>query len=79
MLAVLMLASLKIYRYNRSEKTYKYETKVQLMLSSPKFVDSNNLKVDNCLPIFDGGICVSNGAFVIQYADKAEYLKFERH
>ena len=39
MIAVLLLSSLKIYKYNRKDSFYKYETKVKLLLSSPNMLD----------------------------------------
>lgn len=76
-LAVLLINNLKIFRYVRQEGYYKYETKVHLDFVHQTRTGSGQPAISNYWPIFNGGIAVYNEVFVIQYKDKAEYLRIK--
>jgi hypothetical protein len=37
----------------------------------------NEKNYEPCIPIFDGGIVVHNDVFIIQYKNKAEYVRIQ--
>ena len=75
-LAVLQMRKLEIFKYYEKgeDKSYRSITKVQLLFMNIE-IQNNDSQYEPCSPIFDGGIIVHNDVYIIQYKNKAEYIR----